>query len=449
MKKLLIYVMLSFVAINNANAGIFEFFNDLTESPEERRMKTEIDFLHKKIEMEKKRRAEAEEVSKRLEEKLAMQESENEKQEIQNNMNSNSGGISSNMSSKSGIGDAIGNVLGGLAGGAVGSVLGKLDQNFSNIFSKSLNFINACYGTNFKLPNSYTDACALAGELDSLKTNVCSAIGGSGNVEKGITGFQRLCNAKQRQFNDYVGKQAVNFAEWAVLQDNEKTTDFIAKFSSGISVATFDSNWDVNNLLKGDGIASKLLKDGKMKDLELLMDYTKSYGATTDPNKIKIEDIQAPNSMNDYRKGIDESIKNNREIYRTANPSQSAALARAKLNKNENADIKDLANKLKSDYDNAKIAEIGNVLATSDYKKIAVPTQEYVKLLRKDLQPSAIAQIRRQQAQEVAIVSQIEEKWERKYNIAKLLMDKEKILAQKFDEEAAKKEINQIANQSN
>ncbi len=346
-------------------------------------------------------------------------------------------------------GDAIGNVLGGLAGGAVGSVLGKLDQNFSNIFSKSLNFINACYGTNFKLPNSYTDACALAGELDSLKTNVCSAIGGSGNVEKGITGFQRLCNAKQRQFNDYVGKQAVNFAEWAVLQDNEKTTDFIAKFSSGISVATFDSNWDVNNLLKGDGIASKLLKDGKMKDLELLMDYTKSYGATTDPNKIKIEDIQAPNSMNDYRKGIDESIKNNREIYRTANPSQSAALARAKLNNNEKADISDLANKLKSDYDNAKIAEIGNVLATSDYKKIAVPTQEYVKLLRKDLQPSAIAQIRRQQAQEVAIVSQIEEKWERKYNIAKLLMDKEKILAQKFDEEAAKKEINQIANQSN
>ena len=448
MKRLIACMILLFISINNANAGIFGFFDDLIESSEERRMKTEIDFMRKKIEMERKRRAE-EEVSKRLEEKFAMQESENEKQEIQNNMNSNSGGISSNRSSKSSIDDAIGNVLGGLAGGAVGSVLGKLDQNFSNIFSKSLNFINACYGTNFKLPNSYTDACALAGELDSLKTNVCSAIGGSGNVEKGITGFQRLCNAKQRQFNDYVGKQAVNFAEWAVLQDNEKTTDFIAKFSSGISVATFDSNWDVNNLLKGDGIASKLLKDGKMKDLELLMDYTKSYGATTDPNKIKIEDIQAPNSMNDYRKGIDESIKNNREIYRTANPSQSAALARAKLNNNENADIKDLANKLKSDYDNAKIAEIGNVLATSDYKKIAVPTQEYVKLLRKDLQPSAIAQIRRQQAQEVAIVSQIEEKWERKYNIAKLLMDKEKILAQKFDEEAAKKEINQIANQSN
>lgn len=150
--------------------------------------------------------------------------------------------------------------------------------------------------------------------------------------------------------------------------------------------------------------------------------------------------------MNDYRKGIDESIKNNREIYKTANPSQSAALARAKLNNNEKADISDLANKIKSDYDNAKIAEIGNVLSTSDYKKIAVPTQEYVKLLRKDLQPSAIAQIRKQQAKEIAIVSQIEEKWERKYNIAKLLMDKEKIMTQKFDEEAAKKEIDQTAN---
>ena len=40
-------------------------------------------------------------------------------------------------------------------------------------------------------------------------------------------------------------------------------------------MAKFDSNWDVNNLLKEDGIANKLLKDGKMKDLELLMDYTK------------------------------------------------------------------------------------------------------------------------------------------------------------------------------
>lgn len=85
-------------------------------------------------------------------------------------------------------------------------------------------------------------------------------------------------------------------------------------------------------------------------------------------------------------------------------------------------------------------------MATSDYKKIAIPTQDYVKLLRKDLQPGAIAQIRRQRAQEVALISQIEEKWERKYNLAKLLIDKEVILSQTFDEKKAREEANRIVN---
>ena len=171
-----------------------------------------------------------------------------------------------------------------------------------------------------------------------------------------------------------------------------------------------------------------------------------SYGAKTDIKSINMEDIKAPSSMNDYRKGIDDGIKNYRTIIKNANPSQSASLARAKLSKNNKEDMKKLSNQLKSDYNNAKIAEIGNALATSDYKKIAIPTQDYVKLLRKDLQPGAIAQIRRQQAQEVALISQIEEKWERKYNLAKLLIDKEVILSQTFDEKKAREEVNRIVN---
>lgn len=57
------------------------------------------------------------------------------------------------------------------------------------------------------------------------------------------------------------------------------------------------------------------------------------------------------------------------------------------------------------------------------------------------MQPGAIAQIRRQQAQEVALISQIEEKWERKYNLAKLLIDKEVILSQTFDEKKREKKL--------
>ena len=356
------------------------------------------------------------------------------------------------------LGDIAGNIvdgalngnLNGALGGVLDSALGKLDSQFSNIFSNSLNFINACYETDLKLDIDLgidtTDVCAMASKLDEIKVNVCSLVGGSGTMNKGLSGFQSLCEAKQKEFKDYVSRQANNFAEWATLQNGEKTIDYNAKFASGLSVAEFDSKWDINNLLKKDSTISKMLKDGKMKEIEMFMDYTKSYGAKKDIESINMEDIKAPSSMNDYRRGIDDGIKNNRTIIKNANPSQSASLARAKLSKNNKEDMQKLSNQLKSDYNNAKIAEIGNALATSDYKKIAIPTQDYVKLLRKDLQPGAIAQIRRQQAQEVSLISQIEEKWERKYNLAKLLIDKEVILSQKFDETEARKEVNRIVN---
>ena len=408
--------------------------------------------------MELKAKELQEQANREAREALEKQYQNQQAQTPQNNQ-----AISQQASNTRGLGDIIGggnigNIvdgalngnLNGALGGVLDSVLGKLDSQFSNIFSNSLNFINACYETDLKLDIDLgidtTDVCAMASKLDEIKVNICSLVGGSGTMNKGISGFQSLCEAKQKEFKDYVSRQANNFTEWAVLQNGEKTIDYNAKFASGLSVAEFDSKWDINNLLKDDSTISKMLKDGKMKELELFMDYTKSYGAKTDIKSINMEDIKAPSSMNDYRKGIDDGIKNYRTIIKNANPSQSASLARAKLSKNNKEDMKKLSNQLKSDYNNAKIAEIGNALATSDYKKIAIPTQDYVKLLRKDLQPGAIAQIRRQQAQEVALISQIEEKWERKYNLAKLLIDKEVILSQTFDEKKAREEVNRIVN---
>lgn len=335
--------------------------------------------------------------------------------------------------------------IGGIANGALNSALGSLDSKFSYVFSNSLNLANACFNTDYKWSVDVNDVCAMASKLDSLKVNVCSAFGGNANV--GISGFQSLCNAKLREFNDYSSRQAVNFAEWAMLQEDGSAKDFVGLLPNGMSLNNFNKTWDVNNLLKsGDTPVSNLLKDGRMKEVELFMDYAKSYNAKQDVGSIKIDDIKAPKDLNSYKRGVDESIKNHRAIMKNANPAQSAALARVKLNQDSNANVKELASQLKSDYDNAKIAEIGNTLATSDYKRIAIPTQEYVELLRKDLQPKAIYQIRQQQAYEVATITQIEEKWERRYNLAKLLIDKETILAQTFDEKEAKKEIDKIAN---
>lgn len=453
-KTLLATFIVALIGLNNANA--FSLFGMEIKSQAEL-AKEQQEKAQQKI-MELKAKELQEQANREAREALEKQYQNQQAQTPQNNQ-----AISQQASNTRGLGDIIGggnigNIvdgalngnLNGALGGVLDSVLGKLDSQFSNIFSNSLNFINACYETDLKLDIDLgidtTDVCAMASKLDEIKVNICSLVGGSGTMNKGISGFQSLCEAKQKEFKDYVSRQANNFTEWAVLQNGEKTIDYNAKFASGLSVAEFDSKWDINNLLKDDSTISKMLKDGKMKELELFMDYTKSYGAKTDIKSINMEDIKAPSSMNDYRKGIDDGIKNYRTIIKNANPSQSASLARAKLSKNNKEDMKKLSNQLKSDYNNAKIAEIGNALATSDYKKIAIPTQDYVKLLRKDLQPGAIAQIRRQQAQEVALISQIEEKWERKYNLAKLLIDKEVILSQTFDEKKAREEVNRIVN---
>lgn len=331
-----------------------------------------------------------------------------------------------------------------ILGGATNSALSSLDSKFDNIFRKSINFANVCFNTDFKLSVDINDVCALASELDGIKANVCQVFGGNYNV--GISGFRRLCYAKQREFNDYVSKGAVNFAEWAMLQDKEATANFKVKFPNGIDLNTFNKTWDINNILKNDSVVSSYLKQGSHKEVSLLMDYSKSYNSKTNPKDIKIEDVKAPQDLNTYKRNIDESVKNYRAIMQNASPTQSATLARSKLSNNASADMNELSNQLKSDYDNAKIAEIGNTLAVSDYKKIAIPTQEYVDSLRPDLKLSAIAQIRKQQAQEIATITQIEEKWDRKYNLAKLLIDKEAILAQKFDEASAKQEVERIAN---
>ncbi len=132
-------------------------------------------------------------------------------------------------------------------------------------------------------------------------------------------------------------------------------------------------------------------------------------------------------------------------LIRTASPSSTSASARSLFSSDSSASTTTLLQNTKAEYDQAKIAELGRLLAISDYKKIAIPTQEYVELLRPDVRLQAIAQIQKQQAYEVAVAAQVEEKWNRKYTIAQLLIDKEQILAQEFDEDSAQSEVDSIA----
>lgn len=338
------------------------------------------------------------------------------------------------------------NAIGANIGSSVlDGVLGQLDSNFANIFQKGLRFTKRCFGTSFTFPNT-DDPCALASELDSLRLNVCSAFGG--NVNVGVNGFRSMCNAMKKDFTNYVSQQAVSFAEYAMLQNKDTTDNFKAKLGNGMELTQYLKVWDIKNILKdksATNITANALRDGNMTNVALYMNYAKTAGAKTDPNKIKIEDIKAPADLNAYHKGIDESVKSYRKTFENASPNAHAIEVKAKLQQNSNYDPNEYLEKIKTHYDGAKIAEIGMTFSNSDYKKIAIPTQEYVDLLRNDLKPSAIIQIQKQQAYEVATITNIERKWTRKYDIATLLIEKEQILAQKFDSVSARAEVNKVA----
>ena len=77
---------------------------------------------------------------------------------------------------------------------------------------------------------------------------------------------------------------------------------------------------------------------------------------------------------------------------------------------------------------------------------IPIPTQDYVDILREDLKPKAVAQIRKQQLRDAQIVKEINEKWDRKIAINKLIADKEVIMSLQFNENEAKAKIESIVN---
>lgn len=339
------------------------------------------------------------------------------------------------------------------------SITGSLDKKFNNLFSSSLSAIETChFNGKFDL-NTDFDICKIASKLDNLKFDACKLIGGSGGQQVGLSGASSFCQTQNKKFEDYASKQASDFIEFQALNIDEtnKDSEFAGKLPSGQDVKSYLKTWDINSVLKDDSlnnVVGSYLKQGSNEVVSLVMDYAKSSGAKTTPNQIKIEDIKAPATLENYQSSINESVRNYKQILKETNANQISSLVRSKLggNANDAKSAQNIVSENKKAFDLAKSAELGQALSTSGHRKFAIPTQEFVSSLRSDLQLKAIAEIRKQQAEEINIIARIEEKWAKKYEIAKLLADKEVILAQKFDEKAAKDEIDNIvanANSSN
>ncbi|EAI6362713.1 hypothetical protein CDX27_08725 [Campylobacter coli] len=328
-------------------------------------------------------------------------------------------------------------------------VFGVVDKKFDNLFSDSLSITETCYDQKFDFDMDF-DICKIASAIDKLKIDSCKLIGEEDGKTIGISGAEAFCRSQKKEFSNYASKQAIDFAEYASINADDETKEFLGKLPNGQDVKSYLKTWDVNSILKDDSdtnIVSSYLKKRDEKVVSLVMEYAKTNGSKINPSQIQIEDIKAPANLEEYKKGINDSIRDYQRIIKDTNPNQISSLVRSKIQSSDSLDFKtaqEIVKENKKQFDLAKSIEIGQALSSNPFKKYAIPTQEYVETMRKDVQLKAIAEIREQQAYEIKKIAEIEEKYQKKYEIAKLLADKEVILAQKFDKDLAEKEIDEI-----
>ncbi|MBX7491246.1 hypothetical protein [Helicobacter turcicus] len=333
-------------------------------------------------------------------------------------------------------------------GGIKNKVFENLDAHYKKIFEEGLSLTQSCFDLSSDINLNDVDFCAIADKLDNLKINACSIIGGSGSKNISVSGARKLCLDKAREFEDYASKRAIDVIENSILNTSKDKDSFSAKLPNGKSLSEFYKNWEVSSILKDPSptnIVGNYLKGGDLEVVALFMEYARSAKGDKDINAFKIEDLKAPKSIEEYKKGIKENIETQRKLIESTNINNVGSLVKSKLNQSNNTkEAKEVVEKLKQEFDLAKNSEISYKLANANYKKIPIPTQEYIESFRIDTRPKLIAQIRKQQAFESAIIAEIEEKWNRKYELAKLIADKEMIMAQEFDRESAKAEIEKI-----
>ncbi|KAJ9816217.1 hypothetical protein QR412_06215 [Campylobacter jejuni] len=342
----------------------------------------------------------------------------------------------------------IDNILGDFLGG----IFSALDKSSSQSLSM-------CYTpeSNFGLDSS-GDICSIVNKLPSM--DVCSLVPEIPGFRKksqsvSLSGLRQLCKANTKAFSD-ISSSALNNVAENVIDNSTGEISETTKLPNGKTVGSFVRSWNINNFVKEQtgktNFVGTMLSSNNNQALRLAMDYSKSAEASgKEPGDISSADIKAPKTLEDYRKGRQELAKSfysaSEDVSASSISGGASLKVKGKKGKEAQSAAREYLTSKEDDFNMAKANEIGNALSVYNANRpgnLAIPTQEYVDILRQDLQPTAVAQIRKQQLEEAEIIARITEKWDRKKAIAALVADKEVIMNEEFDNEAAQKEIDQI-----
>lgn len=323
---------------------------------------------------------------------------------------------------------------------------------FDQINQKTGDALGMCYEP--EKVNLNFDPCAALRDLNNLNGDICKNAPNLPGLKKkqhlvGVNGIYNLCKAQDKQFENIVSTVTSNTVENAFKNDELQLN---SKLPSGKTYASYLKSWDVSRILQDENTESfRYMVNNKKADLELLMQYSKSSSAKNkDVSELKVNDVKAPKDYTAFKKETFELAKvysNNNEETSPSAVSFAVANKIKKSPKDAAAISQQHLNSMQMQFDTAKANEIGLELELAKKDDdIIIPTQEYVNILRQDLKSKAILQIRKQQIRDAKIIARVNDKWNRKKQLAQLIANKEVIMAQEFDEAKAREEIERISN---
>lgn len=338
--------------------------------------------------------------------------------------------------------------------------IGGLFDDIWNTLDKGTNgLVGVCYEPDFNAGSF--DACSILDAVGNLEVDVCNLappVPGFTKKSKeiGLSGLKAFCDAKQRQFEDAVSKTASDVAEHTF--ENGKISDKTT-LPNGQRVKDYLKNWNVSTIARKMGTDSAIksaLSSGNQKVLALIQEYGKTAGAKS-IESVTISDIKAPADMVAYKEQVAELAS---AYFGNANQTSSSSISSViaagvadKSPDDAQEYAKNYLNEKKKQFELAKASEIGQRISLERASNhLAIPTQEYVELQRKDIQLEMIADIKKQQLKEAQIIAEVSEKWDRKQAIAEIIADKEVIMSQEFEEDKEKNlleaEIEEITNKA-
>ncbi|RDU52920.1 hypothetical protein [Helicobacter sp. MIT 01-3238] len=335
------------------------------------------------------------------------------------------------------------------AAGMIPGLGGAASKIFDKINQISFGAVGMCYTMQ---QVKQFDVCSAFNEIGSLQVEICNIapqVPGFQKKQKtvGISGFglQAYCAAQQNKINNIIAS-INNYEAYYNLGGN-------SKLANGLDIDSFFQKASPKTIFstKSENFAKAVFRTGNQSEINALISIQQNNENLKSGNftDLSIDEIQAPATMTEYLKevdGLSAAISNG---YIVGAPSNVAGVLKQKLNGKEGSDAESEANRhisnVNTQIDNNTKAMMGVAEQAARQKDdIAMPTQEYVKYLKKDARLRVIAQIKNQQQRQALLRAKIQEGGEVRKNLASLAAQKAVIANEKFDKDSAEQEINQL-----